>query len=144
MLRKHLCLRQFWEGWLHGSTIPQCQYNWGSSTGIYSLFTFILRGVSQLLLCILNILFTYIYYCRPQRHSSFMNVGGIFGLTSSQMHHINGFSNLYWGWGGEDNDIWIRVIRANFNISRPTGNTGFYRNIKHHHVRKHDVKPEDM
>ncbi|KAI4876170.1 hypothetical protein NFI96_029808, partial [Prochilodus magdalenae] len=32
--------------------------------------------------------------------------GGVSGLTSEQFQKINGFPNAFWGWGGEDDDLW--------------------------------------
>jgi hypothetical protein len=34
--------------------------------------------------------------------------GGAIGMTSDQIEIINGFSNLMFGWGGEDDDIYNR------------------------------------
>lgn len=34
--------------------------------------------------------------------------GGVSGLSKSQFLKINGFPNEYWGWGGEDDDIFNR------------------------------------
>lgn len=27
-----------------------------------------------------------------------------------QFRKINGFSNAFWGWGGEDDDLWNRLV----------------------------------
>ncbi|XP_071062832.1 beta-1,4-galactosyltransferase 6-like [Pseudochaenichthys georgianus] len=32
--------------------------------------------------------------------------GGVSGLTVEQFRKINGFPNAFWGWGGEDDDLW--------------------------------------
>ena len=32
-------------------------------------------------------------------------VGGVLVVTKQQYLAVNGFSNLYWGWGGEDDDM---------------------------------------
>ncbi|XP_072020831.1 beta-1,4-galactosyltransferase 6-like [Amphiura filiformis] len=59
--------------------------------------------------------------------------GGIFGLTTSQVFQINGFPNVYWGWGGEDDEIRMRVREAKLKITRVNGSTGYYNCIEHHH-----------
>ena len=35
-------------------------------------------------------------------------VGGALALSSRQMWTVNGYSNLYWGWGAEDDDMYTR------------------------------------
>ncbi|KAL4630984.1 beta-1,4-galactosyltransferase 6-like [Arapaima gigas] len=59
--------------------------------------------------------------------------GGVSGLTVEQFRTINGFPNAFWGWGGEDDDLWNRVRYAGFNVSRPEGDIGKYKSIPHHH-----------
>lgn len=34
--------------------------------------------------------------------------GGVTAIRTSQFISINGYSNLYYGWGGEDDDIYER------------------------------------
>uniref|UniRef100_A0A5S6MBR5 Beta-1,4-galactosyltransferase n=1 Tax=Xenopus tropicalis TaxID=8364 RepID=A0A5S6MBR5_XENTR len=59
--------------------------------------------------------------------------GGVSGLTVEQFKKINGFPNAFWGWGGEDDDLWNRVHYAGYNVSRPEGDIGKYKSIPHHH-----------
>lgn len=59
--------------------------------------------------------------------------GGVSGLTVEQFRKINGFPNAFWGWGGEDDDLWNRVSYAGYNVTRPEGEIGKYKSIPHHH-----------
>uniref|UniRef100_A0A7N9AS52 Beta-1,4-galactosyltransferase n=1 Tax=Mastacembelus armatus TaxID=205130 RepID=A0A7N9AS52_9TELE len=59
--------------------------------------------------------------------------GGVSGLTVKQFKKINGFPNAFWGWGGEDDDLWNRVQFASYTVSRPHGDQGRYMSIQHHH-----------
>lgn len=44
--------------------------------------------------------------------------GGVAAFTPEQFKSINGFSNLYFGWGGEDDDLGRRVKARGWSISR--------------------------
>jgi hypothetical protein len=35
-------------------------------------------------------------------------LGGAFAVPGELFEKINGFSNLYYGWGGEDDDVYWR------------------------------------
>ncbi|XP_023652517.2 beta-1,4-galactosyltransferase 5-like isoform X2 [Paramormyrops kingsleyae] len=59
--------------------------------------------------------------------------GGVSGLTAKQFRNINGFPNAFWGWGGEDDDLWNRVQFAGYSVSRPRRDEGRYMSIPHHH-----------
>ncbi|TNN44620.1 Beta-1,4-galactosyltransferase 5 [Liparis tanakae] len=59
--------------------------------------------------------------------------GGVSGMTVKQFQKINGFPNAFWGWGGEDDDLWNRVRYANYTVSRPHGEQGRYMSISRHH-----------
>jgi hypothetical protein len=57
--------------------------------------------------------------------------GGISAITRQQFEKMNGFSNDYWGWGGEDDDISSRVSYAGYHISRYPTKIARYKMIKH-------------
>ncbi|XP_011681597.2 beta-1,4-galactosyltransferase 5 [Strongylocentrotus purpuratus] len=57
--------------------------------------------------------------------------GGAVGVTTSQFVEINGFPNVYWGWGGEDDDFYNRVVANGFKPSRPEGEIGYFDTIEH-------------
>ncbi|XP_071503504.1 beta-1,4-galactosyltransferase 5-like [Diadema antillarum] len=59
--------------------------------------------------------------------------GAVSGLTKGQIRQINGFPNVYWGWGGEDDEIWNRMKDSGLAVSRPKGPVGHFDVIKHHH-----------
>uniref|UniRef100_A0A8C8VLH6 Beta-1,4-galactosyltransferase n=1 Tax=Pelusios castaneus TaxID=367368 RepID=A0A8C8VLH6_9SAUR len=64
--------------------------------------------------------------------------GGVSGLSRSQFLKINGFPNEYWGWGGEDDDIFNRWV----SVSRPDVRIGRYRMIKHERDRHNEPNPQ--
>ncbi|XP_040189877.1 beta-1,4-galactosyltransferase 3-like isoform X2 [Rana temporaria] len=66
-------------------------------------------------------------YTLPYR-SSF---GGVSALTPEQYQKVNGFSNSYWGWGGEDDDFSSRIQYSGMRISRPSALVGRYKMIRH-------------
>ena len=47
-----------------------------------------------------------------------MFLGGVTMLTKQQFTKINGYSNLFWGWGGEDDDLFNRVKISKMNVTR--------------------------
>ena len=44
--------------------------------------------------------------------------GGITALASSLVDKINGFANSFYGWGGEDDDLYNRLKYNNISIVR--------------------------
>ena len=36
------------------------------------------------------------------------NFGGVTSFKGKDFELVNGMSNLYWGWGGEDDDLYRR------------------------------------
>ena len=57
--------------------------------------------------------------------------GGVSAMTVDQFRRVNGFSNKFWGWGGEDDDISYRLRQNNFYISRYPANIARYHMLKH-------------
>ena len=44
--------------------------------------------------------------------------GGVSAMSKEQFLVVNGFSNMFWGWGGEDDDMYNRIERRNMKIKR--------------------------
>ncbi|CAB3253128.1 unnamed protein product [Arctia plantaginis] len=57
--------------------------------------------------------------------------GGVSALTEEQFKKVNGFSNRYWGWGGEDDDMYKRLNAMNYKISRYAMNIAKYVMLDH-------------
>ncbi|XP_075545251.1 beta-1,4-galactosyltransferase 4-like isoform X6 [Dermacentor variabilis] len=62
--------------------------------------------------------------------------GGVCALRSDHMEKVNGFSNVFWGWGGEDDDMSVRLRFSGFNIVRNDCTVGRYTSLKHVDVRR--------
>ncbi|XP_008274505.1 beta-1,4-galactosyltransferase 1-like [Stegastes partitus] len=69
--------------------------------------------------------------------------GGVSSFFKDQFLKINGFPNSYWGWGGEDDDIYKRVIFRGMTVSRPDTVTGKYRMIKHNRDLHNEPNPKN-
>ncbi|ETN81590.1 N-acetyllactosaminide 3-alpha-galactosyltransferase [Necator americanus] len=52
-------------------------------------------------------------------------------LTVEQFRMVNGFSNRFWGWGGEDDDLYKRVIAVGYDVDRYPESIAHYKMIKH-------------
>ena len=53
-------------------------------------------------------------------------IGGVLILTLDMYKKLNGFSNLYWGWGGEDDDLSLRFIERRMCVVRPSDEVATY------------------
>uniref|UniRef100_A0AAF5RW29 Beta-1,4-N-acetylgalactosaminyltransferase n=2 Tax=Wuchereria bancrofti TaxID=6293 RepID=A0AAF5RW29_WUCBA len=58
-------------------------------------------------------------------------VGGVLAIRMNHFHAVNGFSNEFWGWGGEDDDMGIRILTLNMTIERPDALIGRYIMLRH-------------
>lgn len=59
--------------------------------------------------------------------------GGATALLHEQFMQMNGFSNEYWGWGGEDDDLSTRLRLAGYSIARYPIEIARYTMISHNH-----------
>jgi len=56
------------------------------------------------------------------------NFGGVTLFDKESFVKVNGFSNEYWGWGGEDDDLRMRCVREGLTLGyRP----GMFKSIPH-------------
>ncbi|XP_056220517.1 beta-1,4-galactosyltransferase 1-like [Seriola aureovittata] len=73
--------------------------------------------------------------------------GGVASLSKDKFLKINGFPNTYWGWGGEDDDIYSRITYRGMSVSRPDLVRGKYRMIRHErdlHNEPNPVNPDKL
>ncbi|KAM4719055.1 beta-1,4-galactosyltransferase 1-like [Anableps anableps] len=70
--------------------------------------------------------------------------GGVSALSKEQFLKVNGFSNMFWGWGGEDDDLSQRIFYRGMSISRPDSVIGRYKMIKHNRDPHNDPNPENV
>ncbi|KAK2492563.1 hypothetical protein MC885_020757 [Smutsia gigantea] len=68
--------------------------------------------------------------------------GGVSALSKQQFLTINGFPNNYWGWGGEDDDIFNRLVFRGMSVSRPNTIVGKCRMIRHSRDKKNEPNPQ--
>ena len=73
--------------------------------------------------------------------------GGITAFTADQFENVNGYSNEYWGWGGEDDDLYRRqeaLVKKTGGpkILRPDKNIYRYRMIHHDQERLNPKNPK--
>ncbi|XP_003391828.3 PREDICTED: beta-1,4-galactosyltransferase 7-like, partial [Amphimedon queenslandica] len=55
---------------------------------------------------------------------------------------VNGLTNIFWGWGREDDELYLRIKEAGLQLHRPAGITTGNKTFRHNHDRK--VRPRDM
>ncbi|XP_060626788.2 beta-1,4-galactosyltransferase 4 [Anolis sagrei] len=70
--------------------------------------------------------------------------GGVTALTREQFSKVNGFSNNYWGWGGEDDDLRIRVEMQKMKVIRPSPRVAKYTMIFHTRDRGNEANGQRM
>ncbi|XP_052810593.1 beta-1,4-N-acetylgalactosaminyltransferase bre-4-like isoform X3 [Mya arenaria] len=64
--------------------------------------------------------------------------GGVTALSREHFRLVNGFSNLYFGWGGEDDDMYRRVLLAGLTVTRYTPSVARYKMLVHAKDKEND------
>ncbi|XP_077448053.1 beta-1,4-galactosyltransferase 4 [Stigmatopora argus] len=70
--------------------------------------------------------------------------GGVTALSREQFRKVNGFANTYWGWGGEDDDLRIRVELQHMKIVRPPADIARYTMVFHKRDSGNEVNKDRM
>ncbi|KAM7397930.1 hypothetical protein PAMA_006005 [Pampus argenteus] len=70
--------------------------------------------------------------------------GGVTAMTKDQFLQVNGFSNIYWGWGGEDDDLRIRVELQKMKIVRPPADIARYTMVFHKRDSGNEINKDRM
>ncbi|ELU17412.1 hypothetical protein CAPTEDRAFT_178397 [Capitella teleta] len=60
-----------------------------------------------------------------------VTIGGGFAVHPSHFEEVNGFTNYIFGWGGEDDDFYYRVLRHHYKMIRPSRILAKYATIPH-------------
>ncbi|CAF1125322.1 unnamed protein product [Didymodactylos carnosus] len=62
-------------------------------------------------------------------------VGGVLALRREHYLLVNGYSTNYWGWGGEDDDMYSRIVNKQLKLERPPAFIARYKMLKHLHQK---------
>uniref|UniRef100_A0A224ZBP3 Beta-1,4-N-acetylgalactosaminyltransferase n=1 Tax=Rhipicephalus zambeziensis TaxID=60191 RepID=A0A224ZBP3_9ACAR len=66
--------------------------------------------------------------------------GGVSALSKELMLRVNGYSNIYWGWGGEDDDMTFRLKHINQTILRRPANIAKYKSLSHALSKRNEAR----
>ncbi|CAH8856374.1 unnamed protein product [Trichobilharzia szidati] len=58
-------------------------------------------------------------------------IGGVLKISNEHFLSVNGYSNSYWGWGGEDDDLEKRLKVKNINYVHIDRSVGQYATVPH-------------
>ena len=57
--------------------------------------------------------------------------GGALAISTAQFRQVNGFSNQFFGWGGEDDEFHVRLAQHNLRPVRLPAQVARYVSLKH-------------
>ncbi|XP_067950030.1 beta-1,4-galactosyltransferase 4-like isoform X2 [Watersipora subatra] len=69
-------------------------------------------------------------------------VGGVVAVTWQDYLRLNGFSNQYFGWGGEDDDFYVRISQNKLDIIRYPLAISRYTMVQHHRDAGNNVNED--
>uniref|UniRef100_A0A0P6DTX1 Beta-1,4-N-acetylgalactosaminyltransferase n=1 Tax=Daphnia magna TaxID=35525 RepID=A0A0P6DTX1_9CRUS len=58
-------------------------------------------------------------------------LGGVVAMRSHHFRKVNGYSNMFYGWGGEDDNLYFRVSQAGLNVIRFEPDVAKYKMVRH-------------
>ncbi|KAK4306313.1 hypothetical protein Pmani_021864 [Petrolisthes manimaculis] len=58
-------------------------------------------------------------------------VGGVLSVPVNQFVMVNGYGNAFWGWGGEDDDLYNRFMKYGLKVLRFSPSTSRYHMLTH-------------
>ncbi|CAF3593672.1 unnamed protein product [Rotaria sordida] len=58
-------------------------------------------------------------------------IGGVLNIRTEHFLTVNGYSNLYWGWGAEDDDLYYRLKDVSLKVLRPPSSIARYKMLQH-------------
>ncbi len=68
--------------------------------------------------------------------------GGVTAFHVDDFVRVNGFPNVYWGWGNEDDDMYLRVTKKlKKNITRYPNEIARYKMIRSHGHKSSPLNP---
>ena len=67
-------------------------------------------------------------------------VGGVLAVPPDVFRRLNGFSNRYFDWGGEDDDMGLRLLAKDICVQRPVA--GFYFAASHEKQKRNQQRFE--
>lgn len=67
--------------------------------------------------------------------------GGVIAFTQESFEKSNGYSNLYWGWGAEDDDLYKRCVERGIKVMR---RHNMYASLQHDRPIKQDEYQKNL
>ena len=60
--------------------------------------------------------------------------GGVTAFSTADFERVNGYPNDFWGWGGEDEELYHRIVDCGLSVAVPTAGT--YREMSHQRTQE--------